>query len=119
MIGDAVPLSDTPADSLYSVLSHFASDAYTGHKWLKIRDHIGSVCDAVYRGSEDQLTVKDLAIAKVHLGVGLCLLFVPTYQLDPLEVKKAEIEFFKLMVCIHAPFHIMISIMKYYPGKIC
>lgn len=97
---DTDTLYDSPQDHLYSLLSSLVSDEYTGHKWLRIRDHIGSVCTAIYGSRDSESSAKSLAISKVHLGVGLCLLFAPTYQLDPLEIKKAEIEFFELMVSL-------------------
>lgn len=73
------------------------SDEHTGQRWSTVCKHLNiaalSTFDALECGPQE------LGIAKIHLGLALCYLFAPTYLLDPLEIKGAEIKMLETLVC--------------------
>ena len=81
------------------LLLTLAADNTTGQqRWLSVHRHFDSLF-ALYE-NDPVWEQQELGVAKVRLGVALCLLFAPTFLLDPLGVKQAEMEFIVIMVRI-------------------
>ncbi len=74
-----------------------ANNNTTGQqRWSAVNKHFDCLFD-LYENSSNW-GQQELGVAKLQLGIALCILFAPTFLLDPLGVKQAEIEFIEIMV---------------------
>ena len=95
--GDGV-LSDT-CEGLKSQLSNsimnLNAQGLKGITWSLVYNHLSIVLDLIMM---DNMDLKELSQIKIHLGVALSHLFSPTFPLDPLEMKRAKVDFYDLQV---------------------
>ena len=79
-----------------TTLSSLSEDRSNGQRWISVQEHFLTVLSLLNEGSRQGEL--ELGMAEVHLGVALCALFSPMFLLDPLKVKRAEIELLKILV---------------------
>ena len=92
--GESGVLSDT-CEGFKSQLNNLNAQGLKGITWSLIHSQLSIVLDLIMMENMD---LKELSQIKIHLGVALSHLFSPTFPLDPLEMKRAKVDFYDLQV---------------------
>ena len=92
--GESSVLSDT-CEGFKSQLNNLNAQGLKGITWSLIHSQLSIVLDLIMMENMD---LKELSQIKIHLGVALSHLFSPTFPLDPLEMKRAKVDFYDLQV---------------------